>query len=82
MKIIEIRRNQNSFEHLDRGTYLKGENVLCIHAMPNYCLLLGIRNSSELQVLDLTNGQVIKKIPNPSKDSFYNHFEGYLGDSS
>ncbi len=74
-----IRRKGNTFQLLELTLFLKGEDVLCIHALPNNCLLVGEGNNPEINVIDLAKGVVTKSIPNSSKDGGYNSFQSLIG---
>jgi len=76
---VDIRRTGNSFQLSELTLFLKGEDVLCLHALPNNLLLLGVLNNPEINVLDLAKGMVTKTIPNPSKDGYYNSFQSLIG---
>jgi hypothetical protein len=77
LQTIEIKKTQKGFELFELKNYLKGESVWCIHLLPNECLLVGGFNCSDMKVLDLNSGKVIKTIPNPSKDEWYNSFQSF-----
>ena len=76
---MEIRRTGNTFQLSELTLFLKGEDVLCIHALPNNCLLVGVFTNPEIKVLDLAKGVVTKTIPNSSKDGDYNSFQSLIG---
>ena len=76
---MEIRRTGNTFQLSEYALFLKDENVFCIHALPNNCLLVGVCGNPEIQVIDMVNGVVTNTIPNPSKDGGYNSFQSLIG---
>ena len=75
---MEIRKTGNTFQLSELALFLKGEDVNCIHALPNNCLLVGVWKNPWIKVLDLAKGGVTKTIPNPSKNGCYNIFQGLI----
>ena len=75
---MEITRTGNSFQLSELNLYVEDQNILCIHVLPNNCLLLGVTNNTEAKVLDLGNGVVTKTIPNASMDGRYHCFQSLI----
>ena len=50
---MEIRRTGKSYKFSELTLFLEGDDVECIHVLPNNCLMLGVARNPEIKVLDL-----------------------------